>query len=52
MNSKDRAKIIKMEHAYENYISKVLEILKKKMELLIEYRLALGEKKLTKLKEK
>lgn len=46
----DKEKIIKMHEAYEEYISKILEIINKKVALITEYRVKAGKEKLRNLK--
>ena len=46
----DKEKVIKIHEAYEEYVKKMLEIIKKKIDLIAEYRIRTGKEKLRRLK--
>lgn len=51
MVREDKIKQLKMHEAYERYVKKVLGIMKKKFEIISEFRVKAGEMKLEKLKK-
>ncbi len=55
MGADEQEKLLEAELAYERYILKVLQIIKKKLEIIIDYRKKLGEEKIrsiSKMEEK
>ncbi len=47
----EKATKIKMQEAYEQHIEKVLDIIKKKIDIYVDYRLELGKKRLERLRK-
>jgi len=51
MKKEDKKAVLKMQKAYEEYVDKALEVVRKKLDIIIDFRKDLGKKKLDDLKE-
>jgi hypothetical protein len=51
MDKEDKKTVLKMQKAYEKYVHETLDIVRKKLDLIIDFRVTLGKKKLKNLQK-